>query len=194
MNYMEQVERNVQSDVDQKTRVRRYLANTTACDAVFADIAEGTPVTKLAKRLNVKYHALYATLTTSPYREKYNAARAAHASKLAEKNLDLADKVENMEVPSEVAKTAVGIRTWYMERTDREQWGQKSSVDVTHKGVVGLHLDAIRQLANEPLEGEFVEVGNDDATDGDGLAVDHSPEHSGDDNSDEAPLKGSHLL
>lgn len=163
MNYGEQREAQAVTLADQRARARRYLSNTNALESVLADIAEGTKVTDVAKRLNVSYQALY-TVLNGTYKEQYRAARAAYAEILAEKNLEVADKIERLEMPHDAGKAAVGIRQWHMERTAGEQWGQRSSVDVTHKGVVGLHLEAIRQLADEPFEGEYVEV-----EDGDGL-------------------------
>lgn len=167
VNYGEQRQTQVASLANQRARVRRYLSNTNALESVLADVAEGTKVTDVAARLNVEYQALYSVLSGT-YKEQYRAARAAYAEILAEKNLEIADKIERMEMPHEAGKAAVGIRQWHMERTAGEQWGQRSSVDVTHKGVVGLHLDAIRQLTDEPIEAEveaedadFEEVGED---------------------------------
>lgn len=157
MNYGEQRQAQALALADQRQHVRRYLSNTHALEAVMADIAEGTKVTDIARRLNVSYQALYTVLTNT-YKEQFRAARAAYAEVLAEKNLEVADKIQSLELPHDAGKAAVGIRQWHMERTAGEQWGQRSSVDVTHRGVVGLHLEAIRQLSEEPIEGEVVEV------------------------------------
>lgn len=157
MNYGEQTRSQQLALVDQRQKVRRYFSNSNALESVMADIADGTKVTDIARRLNVSYHAMYSVLN-STYKEQYKAARAAFAEILAEKNLAMADKVESLEMPHDAAKAAAGLRQWHMERTAGEQWGQKSSVDVTHRGVVGLHLEAIRQLSEEPLEGEYAEA------------------------------------
>lgn len=179
MNYGEQRELQVLDQKGQRQKVRRYLSNSNALASVMSDIADGTKVSDIAKRLNVSYSALYGALT-STYKEDYRAARAAFAELLAEKNLDMADRVEALQLPQDAAKTAASLRQWHMERTAGEQWGQKSSVDVTHRGIVGLHLDAIRQLTNEPIEGDYVEVedGLDDVDDdggGAGSVADVSP-------------------
>ncbi len=162
MNYGEQAQSQKVALADQRQKVRRYLTNTNALESVLADIAEGTKVSEVAARLNVSYHAMY-TVLNSTYKEQYRSARAAFADRLAEKNLDVADKIESQEIPHDAGKAAVGIRQWVMERSAGEQWGQRSSVDVTHKGVVGLHLDAIRQLTDEPIDGEYVEVEHEEA-------------------------------
>lgn len=184
MNYGDQLAVSQTALADQRAHARRYLSNHHALEAVMADIAEGTKVTDIAKRLNVSYQALYSILSGT-YKEQYRAARAAYAEILAEKNLDMADKVERLELPHDVAKTAASLRHWHMERTAGEQWGQKSSVDVTHRGVVGLHLEAIRQLSAEPIEGEYVEV--DDGSDLGGG-------DNGGDNADDGRLKEHPLL
>lgn len=176
LNYGEVREKQIATLADQRARVRRYLSNTNALESVLADIAEGAKVSDIAARLNVEYQALYNVLNGT-FKEQYKAARAAYAEILAEKNLEVADKIERLELPHDAGKAAVGIRQWVMERTAGEQWGQRSSVDVTHKGVVGLHLEAIRQLADEPLEGEYVEV-EDGGVDGGGVCDDG--DHSGD--------------
>lgn len=168
LNYGEVREKQIATLADQRARVRRYFTNSNALESVLADIAEGTKVTDIAQRLNVEYQALYAVLSGT-YREQYRAARAAFAEILAEKNLEVADKIESLQMPHDAGKAAVAIRQWHMEKTAGEQWGQKSSMEINHKGVVGLHLEAIRQLADEPLEGEYVEVedGSDRVSAGD---------------------------
>lgn len=154
MNYGEQVDHQKRQVAEDRASVRRYFSNRNALEAVMADIATGTKPTDIAARLGVSYQALYSVLTGS-FKDQYKAARAAFADLLAEKNLDMADKVENLQMPADAAKTAAGLRQWHMERTAGEQWGQRSSMDVNHRGVVGLHLEAIRQLSSEPLEGEY---------------------------------------
>lgn len=190
LNYGEARDTQVATLADQRARVRRYLSNTNALESVLANIAEGAKVSDIATQINVSYQALYSVISGT-YKEQYRAARAAYAELLAEKNLDMADKVERLELPHDVAKTAAGLRQWHMERTAGEQWGQRSSVDVTHKGVVGLHLEAIRQLSGEPIEGEYVEVdGGTNSDTGDGVDTDDAG--SGDSGPD--PLMNHPLL
>lgn len=201
MNYLEQIEQKSMTMHAQRQHVRRYFANANALEATLADIADGVKVTDIAKRLNISYHALYSVLTGT-YSDQYKAARAAYAEILAEKNLNIADKIERAELPPDAGKAAVGIRQWHMERTAGEQWGQRSSVDVTHKGVVGLHLEAIRQLAGETLEGEYEEAGTESASrrGSDGSDSVDSAVHDGDDGDsdmdreNDSGLKGEHLL
>ena len=159
MNYVQQHKDLKAGELTDKQRARQYLSNKFALGSIMAEIAEGTKLTDIAARLNVDYASLYSVLT-STHKERYKAARAAFSESLAEKNLAMADAVEDQTLPADAAKAASGIRHWYMERVNPEQWGNKSTVDMNLKGVVGLHLEAIRQLADEPLEGEYEEVGD----------------------------------
>lgn len=160
MNYAHQLQAQERDIKAERQKTRRYFTNTTALEAFMAQVAEGAKVSDLARSLNISYAALYGVLN-STYKEQYQAARAAYTEMLAEKNLDMADKVEKGDLPPELAKASAGLRQWYMERVANEQWGQRSSMDVTHKGVVGLHLEAIRQLSQETVDGEFSEVKDD---------------------------------
>lgn len=138
-------------------KAKEYMQSPERQSFVLEWIAAGKPLTKLAEFVGLRYVDLYRVLTTDN-RADYMAARAAHSERLTEANLHMADEVEALNLPSDAARTASGIRQWHMERAAPEEWGKKASLDVTHKGVVGLHLDAIRQLASTPLEGEYTEV------------------------------------
>lgn len=201
MNYGDIINRDAKDRLTMRQQAEQYLANRFALEAMMERIANGEKVTRMAKEIGVSYPALYSALV-STHRELYQAAKAAHAELLAEKNLDLADKVESLEVPHDAAKAAVGIRQWHMERSAAKEWGQKSTVDMNIKGVAGMHLEAIRQLASEPIEGEFEEVSDDDGLDADDAVGgwDGDPGGDGDGDSpgpaEEQPgrLKGEELL
>lgn len=164
MNYAAQVRERKEIELSDKQVVHRLLASRTALEKIMADVAEGAKVTHIAEAMNVSYEALYAVLNSKQYKERYQAARNAYAEYLAEQNLDVADKIESLHLPADAGKAAAGIRQWYIERTNPDRFGQKSSVNVTHKGVVGLHLEAIRELSREPLDGEFEEAEDADYT------------------------------
>jgi len=193
MNYGEMSHRQALTAKEQRQSVSRYLANETAREYVLERIAGGEPITRIAEEMNLPYSALYAVLTRQ-FADQYRAAKAALAESLAEKNLAMADRVENLELPHDVAKAAAGIRHWYMERASSENWGQRSTVDMNVKGVVGLHLEAIRELSKEPIEGDFTEVEEDEYAD---AIADRDDLDSGDDPDDDVGagrLKGEDLL
>lgn len=146
-------------------KVREYLNSPERESYIMAWIAEGGRLTQIAELIGVRYSDLYRVLTTDK-RAEFMAARAAHAEIIAEKNLEMADDVEEGRTPADAANAAAKIRNHYQEHTSPDTWGKKSSLDLNVKGITGLHLDAIRQLSDEPLEGEFEEV--DEAEDLDG--------------------------
>jgi hypothetical protein len=201
MNYGEITQTQQGRENSARNQAQRYMANVTAREAVMDRIANGVRITRLADDLGLPYTALYAVLT-STYKDQYRAARAAYAELLAEKNLDMADKVERLEMPHDAARTAAGIRQWHMERSASENWGQKSTVDMNLKGIAGLHLEAIRQLSSEPIEGEFTEVSDDDRVESaDPVGGGDDPGGGGDDGHGPDPaapqpgrLKGEELL
>lgn len=201
MNYGEITQAQRELGNSARNKVERYLANSLAREAVMDRIANGERVTQLARDLGMPYAALYAALTGT-YKDHYRAAKAAYAEILAEKNLAMADQVEKLQLPHDAAKAAAGIRQWHMERSASDNWGQKSTVDMNLKGITGLHLEAIRQLSSEPIEGEFTEVSDDDRVESaDPVGGGDDPGGGGDDDRGPDPaapqpgrLKGEELL
>lgn len=153
----------------QRARARNLLAQPQVIDDIMERLAEGETITAIAQDYGVRYAAFYQILTNK-YGDKVKAARAAHAEKVVSKNLMTADAVEAGRVDAAAGRTAAGIRQWYAERASTEDWGQKSSVDVNHRGVIGLHMEALKQFNNDneqPVEdAEFEEISgeNEDAS------------------------------
>lgn len=108
-------------------------------------VAEGYSLGKIAKMHGIEPVIFYRVVMQA-MRDEVRAAREVYAEQLVEKNLELADEVQEGRVAGTDAKVAAGIRQWYAERAASEEWGQKSTTNVNIKGVVGLHFEAIKQL------------------------------------------------
>ena len=126
-------------------------------EQLFNMVAEGRPLTKIASRFGVDYGTLMRLLTTK-YAEEYAIAKEMNSERLVEQNLQLAQDVIDGRVEPAAAKVASGIRQWYAERASNKNWGNKSAVDLNVKGTVGLHMEALRKVMEEPIDGEYVEV------------------------------------
>lgn len=148
-----------------RSQVRDALADKATVAYVMRRVAEGDSIKRIAASLSLDYYIFHRMLKANQA-ENLAAARAARAEELAEKNLTLADEIQEGLVEPSAGKAAAGIRQWYAERTDSENWGQKSSVDVNHKGVIGLHLEALQQFVDQPLEGEIEDAEYEEVEDG----------------------------
>lgn len=142
-----------QAIIQARARVRNAVNDQNVVEWVMTQVAQGKKMVTIARALDVDY-SLFHQMMKARYSEKLAAARAARAEDLVEKNLELADEIQEGRVDAKAGNAAAGIRQWYAERADADSWGRQSSVNVNHKGVIGLHLEAIQQLAHVPLEGE----------------------------------------
>lgn len=126
-----------------------------------ARIACGDSIRALAAENDIPINTFWHWITKE-YGNEVAAARKVVAAQLADQMKEAAERVEAGELNPKAAQTASSIRQWLASRYDREAFGDKSSVDVSHKGITGLHLEAIRQLAHEPLEGEYTTLSEDE--------------------------------
>lgn len=136
-----------------RERTRQLLADPQALETLFEDIAAGRRISDLARKHGIRYNILYRALTNA-HGDRVAAARAAYAEDTVYSNLELADDLQQGRVDPAAGRAAAGIRQWFAERASNEQWGQRSTTNVNVKGIIGLHLEAIQQLADVPLEGE----------------------------------------
>lgn len=158
--------------LDSKTRMDRLLADPDWVDKAMDEIAGGANLSDLARANNVRYEVFYRKLK-GRYADRYADAKAAHAEMQVYKNLETADAVEDGSVEPSAAKVSAGIRQWFAERAANETWGQRSTTNLNVKGVIGLHMDAVKQFVDQPLvveDAEFEEVEEDETE----TAVDHS--------------------
>jgi hypothetical protein len=144
-------------EIVSRDRMRQLIKDPEWIDGVMDQIAEGAKLKELARQAGVKYNVFYHFLKTHAA-DKLAAARDAYADEQIHRNLELADDMQAGLVDASAGKAAAGIRQWYAERASNETWGQKSTTNLNVKGVIGLHLEALKQFKDEPLEGEFVEV------------------------------------
>ncbi len=144
-----------------RTKMRALLADRERRARVWDQIAEGMSVADIARLNGIPYLIFYRVIKDQ-CGDEYAAARAAYADSLVKKNLDLADSIEAGRVGAPEGKAASGIRQWYAERADPDTWGQKSSMNVHHTGVIGLHMQALRDFQQEQEveaeDAEFEEV------------------------------------
>ncbi len=179
-----------------RERKARWLA-LKADPAFAADcisrIACGDSIRALAAENDIPINTFWHWITKE-HGGAVAAARKVVAAQLADQMKEAAERVEAGELNPKAAQTASSIRQWLAARYDRETFGDKSSVDVTHKGIVGLHLEAIRQLANEPIDGEWANV-NDEMPAGGGLErSEYGKVDEEDDDEDGHPLDCHPLL
>lgn len=147
-----------------RTRMRNLMADPEKRNQLWDSIAEGERVSDLARRHNIPYLIFYRYLREQ-CGDEYAAARAAYADTLIGQNLDLAVDIEEGRVGAPEGKTAAGIRQWYAERADSDTWGQRSSMNVHHTGVIGMHMQALKDFQQEQEieaeDAEFEEVTDD---------------------------------
>lgn len=142
---------------ERKARWLALKADQSFAHDCIARIACGDSIRALAAENDIPINTFWHWITKE-HGGEVAAARKVVAAQLADQMKESADRVEDGELNPKAAQTAASIRQWLASRYDRETFGDKSSVDVTHKGISGLHLEAIRQLAHEPLEGEYTEL------------------------------------
>lgn len=147
-----------------RTRMRTIMGDAESRQNIWDHIANGMQVSELARLNGVPYLVFYRYLREQ-CGDEYAAARAAYAESLVFKNIALADEIEKGKVAGSEGKAAAGIRQWYAERADSDTWGQKSSMNVHHTGVVGLHMQALRafnagQEQEQAVDAEYEEVEN----------------------------------
>lgn len=139
-----------------RTKMRTLIADPEARNEMLDAISVGTPLAELARRYGIRYSVFYSQLRDK-MPDEYAAARAAYAESLVQRNLELADDVQDGRVPAQEAKVAAGIRQWFAERADSDTWGQKSSMNVHHTGVVGLHMQALKEFQDQHRQHEEIE-------------------------------------
>lgn len=153
---------NAQAMAPGRTKMRTLLADPEKRTALWDAISDGAKIADLAREHRIPYLVFYRFLREQ-CSDEYSAARAAFADTLVHKNLEMADDIEQGRVGAPEGKASAGIRQWYAERADADTWGQKSSMNVHHTGVVGLHMQALKDFQSEheqevePEEVEYAE-------------------------------------
>lgn len=153
--------------------VRKLANNPIELNEVFDRIAAGEQIARIARNYGCRYSDLYNYLKNK-CPDQLSAARAAHADAKIHQSLSDADRVSKGLMDPTAARTAAGIRQWYAERVDQDRWGQRSSVNVHHTGVVSMHVEAIRAING------FDGAGTDDVEDAEYTVTEES-EQQGED-------------
>lgn len=153
-----------------RERRARWLA--LKADPAFAEdciarIACGDSVRALAAENDIPVTTFWRWLMQE-YGAEVAAARKAVAALLADQILDAADRVEAGELNPKAAQAAASIRQWLASRYDRDTFGDKSRVDLNVSSVQQMHLEALRQIAQEDttLDGGYTTL-NDEESEGD---------------------------
>jgi len=139
---------------ERKARWLALKADPAFAQDCIARIAYGDSIRALAAEQDIPINTFWLWITKE-YGEEVAAARKVVAAVMADQMKAAAERVETGELNPKAAQTAASIRQWLASRYDRDTFGDKSQVDMRVGGVVQLHHDAIRQLSQEPLVGEY---------------------------------------
>lgn len=169
-----------QAIIQARSRVRQAISHKPTVEWVMTQIAAGAKLRNIARSLDVDY-SLFHRMLREKHGDDLAAARSAHAEEVVAKNLELADDIQEGLIEAKAGTAAANIRQWYVERAAPDEWGKQSSVNVNHKGVIGLHLEAIQQLSHIPLEGEvedaeYEEMPDEPEEQDEGPEADQDPE------------------
>lgn len=126
-------------------------------DFVLDQVANGSNLRTVARRLGVSYWWLYNWLAISPVRaEALRRARAANAEREVEEAGEIGDRLEAMPFISPAEVNAARLRMEHRwrkaERMAPEEWGERkagAAVNVNIGDMGAAHLAAARQINDE---------------------------------------------
>lgn len=143
-----QIEQRMWADIDAAGGVERILQR----------IADGETMKQIADTFGVSRSFLSWKINgMEGMKERILQARRSRAEKLAEETLTLADNVGTTN-PTEIKKVSeqIKVRQWLAGVDDPDRFGAKQAqVNVT---IGGLHLDALRKVQAEIIDGEAKDV------------------------------------
>ena len=120
-------------------------ADPARLSAIIEQVALGDSIRAQAHALDVPYLALWRLLTQD-HGDELREARRAAANALVERDIDNAERVDDGELNPKAAAVSSKIRQWTAGKYDRETFGDASRVDVSVKGTVAMHVEAVRHL------------------------------------------------
>lgn len=142
--------------IEQKMWSDIYAAG--GVERILERIADGETMKQIADTFGVSRTFLSWKINgMEGMKEKILLARRGRAEKLAEETLTLADNVGTSN-PTEIKKVSeqIKVRQWLAGVDDPDRFGAKQAqVNVT---IGSLHLDALRKVQAEPIEGEAKDV------------------------------------
>lgn len=134
---------------------------------VLNQIADGRSINAIADDLQVAPSVISGLRRlNSQFRAQFNTARALAAHQRADEMLDIADGLaQDPDVdPVKAADRQIDVRKWLAARWAPELYGDKAQAAPAANTTVnvdagGLHLAAVKQANQEPIEGEIVDDG-----------------------------------
>lgn len=125
-------------------------------DTMLEAIASGFSVHNFCQSIGLPAAKVNAWLGRLPesQREEYRAARAVRAGHYADKILEILEGVKLGTYLAPEARALVDSYRWMAERMDPEYWGAKIQLKAEVKTTTEMHLEAVRQLAENIKRGD----------------------------------------
>lgn len=144
-----------------RERWLQYKADPQFLEAVLAEVAAGGSLADVAAVRDIPYTTLHRWLT-SQHADRLAAAREAKAMGHVERMQWLADEVEAGRIEPNAARVSGDLRKWLAAKLDGKTWGDVNRIDMQVRGVVDLHVQAVRQFvqgaAGEAVDAEYDEI------------------------------------
>jgi hypothetical protein len=129
----------------------------TFLDTIFEAVASGHSVAGFTEAVGLSGTKVSAWLSRleGENAARYEAARAARAGLMADRILEVLEKVRAGTVLGSQARVEIDSLKWLAERLDPHLWGNKIHIRADIKTTTEYHLEAVRELA------EMVKGGGD---------------------------------
>lgn len=137
-----------------RERFEAIAADKARIDELIDRVATGDSIRALAAELDVRYVLLWSLLSET-HGEQLKRARKAAASALVDKNVENADRVDDGKLNPKAASVSARIREWTAAKWNRDEYGDRSAVDMRVTGTVDLNVQAIRALTGQTYDGEL---------------------------------------